>query len=296
MRALIIGAGGFIGTALCRKMHENDKDFVAHYRTRKGGVSNCIIGSISILEGSFDWANMLGQVGCVIYCAGNNGATPSLCHQANVVDPLALTRKAIECGVDRFIYLSSAKVFGDVSQSLAFSVRVNNLSPVEEYAQSKVDAERALMAAVAGTSMELVIIRPPMVYGAGSKGGVTALANIAKKGIPLPFASVNNRRSVIHVDRLCDFIVHCINHPRAAEQPWLVSDGVDRSLPELIRHISQPSKPRLLPFPPSLLNKVLCLMGKKRRADSLFADFQIDIQDTVDILGWDPLSVDCGGF
>jgi UDP-glucose 4-epimerase len=213
--------------------------------------------------------------------------------KVNTGGALNLARQAAAAGVRRFIFLSSVKVSGETGFFREDDVE----SPRDAYAMSKFEAEQGLRSIADETGMEVAIIRPPLVYGPGVKANFQALMRAICKGIPLPLASIDNRRSLVAIDNLVDLIVTCIDHPAAANEIFLVSDGNDLSTPELVRRIARTmGRPaRLIPMPPPLLIAAAAVLGRRDTAERLISSLQVDITKARELLGWrPPLSVDEG--
>ena len=214
---------------------------------------------------------------------------------ANVDLTLNLARHAAAAGVRRFIFLSSIKVNGEETlPGQAFGAD-DDCAPHDSYAISKMEAEQGLRKIAAETALEIVIIRPPLVYGAGVRANFAALMHAVARGLPLPLACIDNRRSLIALNNLLDFISACIEHPDAANQTFVVSDGFDLSTPELIRRIARAvRKPaRLIPVPLWLLKTGAALLGKQEMLQRLCGNLQIDISKAQKVIGWKPpFSVD----
>jgi nucleoside-diphosphate-sugar epimerase len=215
----------------------------------------------------------------------------------NVQGTLNLARQAAEAGVKRFVFLSSVKVNGELTQ-MGHPFRENDIpAPQDPYALSKYEAVAGLCRLAEETGMEVVIIRPPLVYGPGVKANFENMIRWVRRGIPLPFAAVSNKRSFVALDNLVDFIATCIVHPKAANQTFLVSDGEDLSTAELLQRVGLVlGKPmRLFPVPANLLQLAAGLIGKKTMAQRLCGSLQVDISKARDFLDWaPPLSVDEG--
>ena len=216
---------------------------------------------------------------------------------ANVALTTTLARMAAAAGVQRFVFLSSIKVNGE--QTLpghAFGAD-DICEPQDPYAISKLEAEQHLRQIAAETGMEVVIIRPPLVYGPGVGANFAALMQAVRRGLPLPLGAIDNRRSLVALDNLVDFIAGCIRHPEAANQTFVVSDGDDLSTPELIRRMARfMGKPaRLISVPVWMLKAGAAMIGKQDRLQRLCSNLQLDISKTRTLLGWKPpLSVDEG--
>lgn len=206
----------------------------------------------------------------------------------NTKGTLNLARQAAEAGVKRFIFLSSIGVNG-ISNTSPFSVD-DSPAPIEDYATSKLEAEIGLREISKETGMEVVIIRPPLVYGPNAPGNFGKLTNLARKNLPLPFGAIYNKRSLVSIDNLVDLIVTCIDHPKAANETFLVSDDYDVSTTQLLSSMTLAAgkKPRLLPVPVSWLNLIGKLTGKQAVIERLCSSLQVDIRHTKDVLGWKP--------
>jgi nucleoside-diphosphate-sugar epimerase len=215
--------------------------------------------------------------------------------KVNVEGTLNLARQAAEAGVRRFIFISSIKVNGE-GTPLGSPYRADaQPQPADSYGISKMEAEQGLRALAAETGMEVVIIRPTLVYGPGVKANFLSMMRWLHKGVPLPFGAIHNQRSLVALDNLVDLIVTCIDHPAAANQTFLVSDGEDLSTTELLRRMATAlGKPaRLLPVPSWLLEAGASILGKKALSQRLCGSLQVDISKTRELLGWTPpLSVD----
>ena len=214
----------------------------------------------------------------------------------NVEGTFKLARQAAACGVKRFIFLSTVKVNGEETSGQPFSEQ-SPPHPQDSYAVSKFEAELGLQLIARETDMEVVIIRPPLVYGPAVKGNFQSMMRWINKGIPLPLGAIRNHRSLVGLDNLVDFIITCIDHPAAANQTFLVADGEDLSTTDLLRRVGQVmGKPaRLIPVPMSALKFGARLLGKQTMAQRLCGNLQVDISRARKVLGWSPpVSVDEG--
>jgi nucleoside-diphosphate-sugar epimerase len=199
--------------------------------------------------------------------------------------------------VKRFIFLSSVKVNGESTPELKPFTEVEAPAPSDAYGISKWEAERGLMEIAHQSGMEVVIIRPPLVYGPGVKANFASLMRVVAKRWPLPLASVDNRRSMVALDNLVDFIITCIEHPNAANQTFFVSDGDDQSTPDLIRGLAHAMgiAPNLFAFPVSALHAIATLFGKRMAAERLCGNLQVGISKARHLLQWSPpISVEEG--
>jgi nucleoside-diphosphate-sugar epimerase len=208
----------------------------------------------------------------------------------NVEGTLNLARQAAAAGVNRFVFISSVKVNGESTQPGRAFTDTDSPNPQYAYGQSKHEAEQGLRQLSIDTGMEVVIIRPPLVYGPDVKANFAALIRAVKRGWPLPLGAVHNQRSLVALDNLVDFIVTCITHPQAANQTFLVSDGQDLSTNELVRGMAQAAgvPARLLPVPLWALQAGAALLGKADEVQRLCGNLQVDISKARSLLGWMP--------
>ncbi len=261
---LVTGATGFVGAALVQRLLENKSaaEIVAAVRsytnTLPAGVKQEIFGD---LMGKVDWQSALEDISSVVHCAArvhvmaDTAADPlEEFRRVNVQGTLNLARQAAAAGVGRFVFVSSIGVNGAETFQRPFTAH-DEVAPHSPYAISKFEAEQGLRVLAAQTGMEVVIIRPPLVYGPGVKANFAAMMRWLKRGVPLPLGAIYNRRSLVALDNLVDFIVLCLTHPAAANQTFLVSDGEDVSTTGLLRRMGQAmGRPaRLIPVPASWL-------------------------------------------
>ncbi len=206
----------------------------------------------------------------------------------NTDGTLALARQAAEAGVKRFVFISSIGVNGN-HNTRPFTEQ-DPPQPAEPYAISKLEAEQGLQELASETDMDIVIIRPPLVYGPNAPGNFGSLVRWVNKSIPLPLGAIHNQRSLVALDNLVDFIITCIDHPAAANQTFLVADGEDLSTTELLRRVGQAmGKPaRLIPVPMGILKLGATVLGKKAMAQRLCGNLQVDISKAREVLGWTP--------
>ncbi len=302
-KILLTGASGFVGAGLLARLVGSGLPVVAAFRD-SSRVAPASVPAIAVgdLLPDTDWTAALAEVGGVIHAAArvhvmNEHAADPLreFRRVNVDGTLRLARQAAEAGVRRFIFISSIKVNGE-GTPLGKPYTADDIpAPVDPYGISKLEAEQGLMALAAETGMEVVVIRPVLVYGPGVKANFRSMMNWLSKGIPLPLGAIRNKRSLVALDNLVDLIVTCLEHPAAANQVFLVSDGEDLSTTELLRRMGAAlGKPaRLLPVPGAWLNGAACLLGKGAIAQRLCGSLQVDIEKTRRLLGWTPpVSVD----
>ncbi len=215
----------------------------------------------------------------------------------NVAGTRNLAEQAAALGVKRLVYLSSIKVNGERTEGESRFARNDEPLPEDPYGISKWEAEQALWDVSARTGLEVVVVRPPLVYGPGVKGNFWRLLRLVASGVPLPLGAVCNRRSLVGLDNLVDLLTRCVDHPAAAGQTFLVSDNHDLSTPALICRLARAlgKSPRLLPVPPSMLRLAGSITGKAAEVERLIGSLQVDITHTREVLNWiPPMSVDEG--
>jgi len=303
MKILVTGANGFIGAELIKILCNHNFDVCGSIRSIKPLAvpnKNCQYILVGELDNTTDWIKALDVVDVVIHCAGRahvlRDKTKSpidIFRMVNVDATLHLAREAIKCGVRRFIFLSSIGVNGNTNTT-PFT-ELDTPAPVQDYAFSKLEAENGLQEISSSAGMEIVIIRPPLVYGPNAPGNFSTLLRWMDKNIPLPFGSVHNKRSFVGINNLVDLILTCIEHPAAANQVFLVSDGEDMSTTELLNRVASSlgKKSNLIPVNQKLLDFCLKLIGKKDLATQLLGSLQIDISKSQELLNWTPpISID----
>ena len=318
MKCLITGANGFVGKALCAKLLNRGHAVRAAVRAAGSPTGNTEVSVIGSIDGETDWSAALAGVEVVIHLA----ARVHVMHD-DAVDPLEafrrvntagtdhLARSAAASGVKRLVFVSSIKVNGECTFPVAASTlekippnppftkwgtlrsvfsETDEANPQDPYGVSKWEAEQALHRVAKETGLEVVIVRPPLVYGAGVKGNFAQMLKVLAKGIPLPLASANNLRSLVYLGNFVDALVTCATHPAAAGQTYLVSDGEDVSTPDLLRQLGagMGHPARLLPCPPSLLKLGGRLVGKSDQIDRLLSSLQVDSSKMRRELDWQP--------
>jgi len=303
MKVLVTGASGFVGNATCVRLVTQGMNVVGpvrHLPTQPlPGVDYRIVGD---LDANTDWRDALTGVDAIIHCAARvhvmreTAADPLVAFRAaNVAGSEQLARQAAAAGVRRFVFLSSVKVNGE-GGSVAY--RETDLpAPQDAYGISKYEAECGLREIAVEPGMEVVMVRSPLIYGPGVKANFQALMRALVRGIPLPLGAINNRRSLVALDNVVDLIVTCIEHPAAANETFLVSDGEDLSTTELIRRLARAMgyPARLIPMPTTVLMAGATLLGKREVARRLCGNLQVNITKARKVLGWTPpVSVDEG--
>ncbi|MNJ14187.1 dTDP-glucose 4,6-dehydratase [compost metagenome] len=292
---LVTGASGYIGSSLCRVLIDQGLDVVATGRKKVFGLAVKRYESFDLEVGAVADDLCVG-VDAVIHLAARAHILKEHCEDplkafriANVYATVRLAEAAIRNGVRRFIYVSSIGVNGNLTQSKGFSEE-SPKKPSTPYALSKCEAENALLAMMSGSKTELVIIRPPMVYAGDAPGNFQRLLKLVHQGFPLPFKEVGNQRSIIALENLLDFIVLCIFHPRAAGEVFLVSDGQDVSISDIVERIAEGmgKSVRLIHIPLPWVEKIAKLLGKQAIYNQLYCSLQIDSSRAQILLGWTP--------
>ncbi|QCY13776.1 SDR family oxidoreductase [Pseudomonas sp. MPC6] len=294
----LTGATGFVGGATLSRLVAEDYTVVAALRNGSNKLgSKATTVYVDGFDGATSWNESLNNIDVVIHAAArvhvmnDTEADPlAAFRRVNVDGTLNLARHAAQAGVKRFIFISSIKVNGEgTAPGIAYSPE-DTPGPVDPYGISKMEAEQGLRKLACETGMEVVIIRPVLVYGPGVKANFRNMMRWLDKGIPLPFGAIHNRRSLVALDNLVDLIFMCISHPAAADQTFLVSDGDDLSTTQLLKKMAMAlGRPaRLLPIPSWILSGAAALLGRKDLSNRLCGSLQVDISKTSSLLGWTP--------
>ncbi len=305
MTTLVTGANGFVGSALCARLFRDGVSVRGAVRAANPPQHCAEAITVGSISSDTDWSEALRNVEQVVHLAArvhvmNDRSSDPLAafRRVNVESCAALARQAAAAGVRRFVFLSSVKVNGELTEVGQPFTADDVPAPEDPYGMSKHEAELVLREIAKDTGMDVVIIRPPLVYGPGVKANFASMMRWLSRGIPLPLAAVTqNRRSLVALDNLVDLIVTCLNHPAAANQIFLVSDGEDLSTAQLLKRMSaamgQPA--RLFYVPSALLKLGVAVLNKPGIYQRLCGTLQLDMAKTHQLLDWTPpLSVDEG--
>ncbi len=304
LSVLVTGANGFVGSTVCKGARERGihvREAVRHAASAHAGVDVCLVSDLSA---DTQWSHALQGVHVVVHCAArvhvmSDKAADPLAdfRRINVDGTLNLARQAAASGVRRFVFISSVKVNGEATaKGRAFSSG-DQSQPQDPYGISKMEAEQGLHKVAADTGMQVVIIRPALVYGPGVKANFATLMGAVQRSLPLPLGAINNQRSVLALDNLVDLIITCMTHAAAANQIFMASDEQDVSTPELVRHMALAlGKPaRLVSVPVWLLKAIGYSTGRSKAVERLCGNLQVDLTKTRQVLGWRPkLTLDQG--
>ncbi len=291
----LTGASGFIGRSLIREFKIHFDDICTIGRTPLSECCNNIFLDFS----ANDWrvVQNLSKVRVLVHSAarahvvGEESKNPldEYLH-FNTKSTLKLAEQAASVGVTRFVYISSVKAVGESTTGQEPFSNTSPLMPTDSYGYSKALAEEGLKEIAERTGMEVTIIRPPLVYGVGVKANFQSMMRLAKLNLPLPLASISNKRSLVALQNLVDLIVKCTTHSLASNQTFMVSDGEDVSTPQLLAAMTRAygKEPRLLPCPPIVLSSLINFIGKRDVNDRLLGSLQVDIKHTKKTLCWKP--------
>lgn len=273
---LITGASGFVAAHLIKSLDSRKISFLKKTRTEK-------------LPHKQPYTAVIHLAGRA-HIMNDTAADPiTAFREANVDYALAVARQAIDLGVKRFVYASSVKVNGEETKTRPFN-ELDVPNPIDPYGISKCEAEIALRALAADTGLEVVIVRPPLIYGAGVRANFARLMQLTAKALPLPLGAIHNQRSLLYVKNLTDFLILCTHHPKAANQTFLLSDADDISTTQLLRTLAkaQGAPSRLLPVPAAWLGTAMGLVGKADMAQRLLGNLQVDSRKARELLVWTP--------
>jgi UDP-glucose 4-epimerase len=307
-KVLVTGATGLVGGALARRLAgECLADGVVAAAVRHLGVAfpqGVKQVQVGDLLATTDWRGALHGVEAVVHCSArvhvmrdDVGNPLDAYRQVNVLGTLNLARQAAQAGVRRFVFASSIKVNGEATLPGCPFTADDTPAPLDPYGVSKLEAEQGLREIAVQTGMEVVIIRPPLVYGPSVKANFASMIRWLKRGVPLPLGAIHNQRSLVSLGNLVDLMLTCLTHAAAANQTLMVSDGEDVSTTELLRRMGHAMghPARLVPVPENLLKVAAGFLGKSDMAQRLCGSLQVDISKTRELLGWTPpLTLDEG--
>jgi nucleoside-diphosphate-sugar epimerase/lipopolysaccharide/colanic/teichoic acid biosynthesis glycosyltransferase len=302
---LVTGPTGFVGKAVVEALLASGQPVVAVVRHLLSSTplqhANPQWHAVGSFNNQTKWQPALYGVHTVVHCAArthvmreHTADALAAYREVNVAGTLHLAQQAAAAGVQRFVFISSIKVNGESTLPGQPFTEQCAPAPQDAYGQSKAAAEQALLALAAQTGMEVVIIRPPLIYGPGVKGNFAGMAKALQRGLPLPLGAVHNQRSLVALDNLVSLVQLCADRtrsPQAAKQVFVVADGEDISTTTLLRKVAQAAgRPiRLLPVPTWLLRSGASLLGKRTLADRLLDNLQVDATKARTLLGWRPV-------
>lgn len=306
-KIFVTGASGFIGHSLCKTLSNSNFFVRGSVRSDDLFLTNNQIEYVSVgnINHQTYWKDVLNGIDCIIHCAGrahrmNENKNSNKYFLMNTESTKNLAEQAAEAGVKRLIFLSSIKVNGEFTNKIGSNRKFyfNDIpNAKDDYAKSKLEAEKILLEISSRLGLEVVVIRLPLTYGNNVKGNLARLIKIIRKNIPLPLSKVENQRSMIGIDNLIDLLICCIDHPNANRKTFLASDGKDLSTPDLIKLIasSMGKKANLFPMPIFMLKFLGLFLKRGGEINRLIGSLRIDNSYTKDILNWKPpISVEEG--
>lgn len=300
MKALVTGATGFVAAGIIKRLISEGVEVTASQRDES--PIDPLLSGIETRGGlrlayDTDWSDALDGVEVVVHTAGRAHIMRDIAidplmeyRRINVEGTMRLAQQALEIGVKRFIFISTVKVNGE-STVAGMPFHANDVPmPIDPYAISKFEAEESLLELGGRGNMDIVIIRPSLVYGPGVKANFLAMMKWLEMDLPLPLKNIDNQRSMVALDNLADLVYECLKNPRAANEIFLASDGCDLSTPELLRKLGKAlSHPaRLYSAPVWLLQLGAAVLGKKKDIERLLGSLQVDISKNRELLGWTP--------
>lgn len=298
MTIVVTGASGFVGQALVEVLIKRGHEVIPVVRRSLGLPGEVLVSDMSAQT---QWYIVLCGCNTLIHCAARahvmrdrTGDPLAEYRRVNVAGTLNLARQAAAAEVRRFVFVSSIKVNGERTPVDKAFGAADVPAPEDAYGISKLEAEQGLMALARETGMEVVIIRPPLVYGPGVKGNFATMIRWIRRGIPLPLGAIHNQRSLVAMENLVDFIALCADiegSPQAANEVFLISDNEDVSTTQLLRKVALAygTRPRLMPVPARLIRLLASTLGKGTMADRLLGSLVVDTSKAQRLLGWRPL-------
>ena len=296
-RVLVTGSNGFVGSALIAFLRDHHVAVIAGVRRAPTAQTTVTPVAVMAMDVLADWSSSLAGVSVVVHCAArvhilkDQAADPlEQFRSVNTQGTLHLAKQAAACGVRRFIFLSTIGVNGSETQSVPFGPE-SPIIPNSPYAVSKWEAEQGLREIAVSTGMEIVIVRPPLVYGPSAPGNFSSLAAAVRRGIPLPLGGLSNLRSFVAVDNLVALLSLCVSHPAAAGNVFYVCDEEDVSTSEFIRRIASAlgRNVMLVPLPVGLLRWIAGLVGRSGQVGKVVGSLQVDPSSSRRLLGWKPV-------
>ena len=297
MKILTTGANGFVGQPLCTELLRQGHSVRAAVRAANTLAKNAEVAAIGAIDGATNWIDTLRSVDVVIHLAARvhvmkDASADPLAEflKVNLHGTVNLAQQAARAGVRRLVFVSSIKVNGEQTGETAPFTESDKPNPQDPYAISKWQAEQALQRIARETGLEVVIVRPPLVYGPGVKGNFISLVSAIDKGLPLPLKGANNTRSLVYVGNLVDALITCATHPAATGQTYLVSDGEDISTALLAEKIASAlgRSNRSFYLPPALLRAAASLVGRSEQIDRLFGSLRVSNEKICGELSWSP--------
>ena len=295
-KILVTGSNGFVGKALCQTLRNRVDNYLGSVRVKALAITGQDYIVVESLDANTNWRKALDGCDTVVHLAGrahilNDNICDPLAafRRTNMQGTLNLAEQAAECGVSRFIFVSSIGVNGAETSGLPFRPN-DSPSPHSPYAVSKLEAEIGLRGIAKRTSLDVVIIRSPAIYGKNAPGNFGLIQKFIKYGIPLPFGSIDNKRSLVAIENVVSFITVCIEHQRAANELFLVSDDDDLSTLEIVELMGKliGKKPKTVKLPLKLLWCIFTILGKRKAGVSLMSDLQLDVDRSRELLEWSP--------
>lgn len=296
MHILVTGANGFVGQALCKKLVQQGVGVTAVVRKADADLPN-VTTVVKSLSAKTEWQDTLKNIDVIIHLAGrahimNEAAEdPYQAYaEVNIEATRHLAEQAVLSGVRRFVFVSTVKVNGESTGPSAFN-ESKNAQPEDDYAKTKYEAEKALNQIAKEEKLEVVIVRPPLIYGENVKANFKNLIKLSQSGLPMPFGAIKNKRSLLYLENLIDFLLLCAKHPKAVNETFLISDDDDVSTTQLIQTIAVASNKKaiLVPVPMEWLKLLLKLIGKQSLSVRLFGNLQVDTTKAKTLLNWAPM-------